>query len=257
MRLEPTYLERRSGEALVQRFSESFTVENVAFGDRPDLTFNANGIAVSIEITSLLPSDVHHAIKTHFDKLYRQEKVAVGMLVVPMEPDMWIKAAIERKWKSVQKYPNFSQMANLSLLVHRPGILLDVIDYDEPGFVNALHYGTAKAQHGFANIFYWTNNGVKSFERPSAPVPDVQHDVTNGYPAWITLSHIGTSKEGQAYFVDGYLSTDVPKEHTRIITPMTVQFQGLKPHMPPKHRIKIYYGPRDDDESISTSTQTV
>ena len=52
---------------------------------------------------------------------------------------MWVKAAVERKWKSVQKYSNFSSLDNLNLLIHRPGILSDITEYGDDGFINALN----------------------------------------------------------------------------------------------------------------------
>jgi len=233
MRSEPTILERRSGQALLDMYSARHKIDGADFGDRPDLTFFADAQYCAVEITSLLPSDVHHTIKTFFQKLYRNN-ISIGKIVIPIEPDMWIKAAIERKWKSVQKYDNFSTLTNLSLLIHRPGILADCIDYDEDGFINALRYGHSRSSHGFLNVLYWSGTRVVNLVKADKPVPDRIVDVTNGYPAWVVWSHISERSKTQAALDGKPIAFDVPAEHTRIVQPMTPEFIGHQPMMPVK-----------------------
>ena len=238
MRSEPTILERRSGEALLKKFAARHKIEGVIFGDRPDLTFFADGNYFAVEITSLLPSDVHHAIKTFFAKLYRNN-VSIGKMVIPIEPDMWIKAAIERKWKSVQKYDNFSALGNLNLLIHPPGIFRDSTEYDENGFINALMYGHAKSNHGFRNVFYWSGSRIVPFFREEGPLQPRNLDLTNGYPASIIWSHTSKQSETKEALDGKPISFDVPAEHTKIIKPMTPEFIGLPPLMP-KNDFRVY-----------------
>jgi len=245
MRSEPTILEKRSGQALLAAFATKHTIENEEFGDRPDLTFIADGHNVAVEITSLLPSDVHHTIKTFFKKLYRNG-IALGKIVIPIEPDMWIKAAIERKWKSVQKYSNFSSLENLNLLIHRPGILSDITEYDDDGFINALYYGHAKSSHGFLNVFYWSGTRIVPLPRASRSVPPRTLDLSNGYPAWIVLSHTSEQSKTRELLEGNPLSFDLPAEHTKIVKPMTPEFKGLPPLMP-ENNFRVSFGFREKE----------
>lgn len=240
MRSEPTILEKRSGQALLDTLAAGHTIENEDFGDRPDLTFTADGHHVGVEITSLLPSDVHHTVKTFFAKLYRNG-IAIGKIVIPIEPDMWVKAAIERKWKNVQKYSNFSSLENLNLLIHRPGILTDVTEYDDDDFISGLHYGHAKSSHGFLNVYYWSGTRVIPLAKATGPVPPRNLDLTNGYPAWIILSHTSEQSKTRELLEGKPLSFDLPAEQTKIIKPMTPEYQGVAPLMP-KNDFRISFG---------------
>lgn len=248
MRNEPTPLERASGSALVEKLSQHYQIDRPVFGDRPDLTFTSDGFNVAVEITSLLPEDVHHAIKMFFRKLLK-EGVNLGKLIIPREPDMWIKAAIERKWKSVQKYSNFRELDNLNLLVHRPGIMADVIDYDEEGFLRALNYGHALSTHGFLNVYYWSGKRVVAFVRPDGPVPPVEYDLSRGYPAWPLVSHMSSISKTRGLLEGKSISFNPPPEHTKVIKPMTPAFKGLKPHQP-EGDIRFKFGFKDEDEIL-------
>ncbi len=230
MRTESTVLERLAGQALIEALNRAHFVTDVEFGDRPDLVMSLNGGNAGVEIVSLLPAKVHEAAKLHSLSLFKKG-VSLAKLVVPIEPDEWVKAAIQKKWQIVQAYPKRRRPLRMSLLVHRPAVSVD-FEFADSGFINALSYGSARSKHGFDNVFYWSGESIHLLSRPEKHVPPTQVDLTRGYPAWIFITR--TSEQAQTIeLAESVESTfDVPFEHTKILPPLTAEFKGLRPLEP-------------------------
>jgi hypothetical protein len=167
--------------------------------------------------------------------LYRK-KVSTCRVIIPIEPHMWIKNVIEKKWEKVQKYPPTEFTKDLTLLIHPPRLINNVIDYDDDGFVGALDLGEACARHGFTGIEYWSGKRfVRLGNQPKADHTQLTWgDLSSGYPACGFVAHTGTDLRDE--LAGKHLSfDDVPMKHTKLLKPLSPQLQGLKPHMPPAH----------------------
>lgn len=239
MRPQPTRLERRAGQALLDALSSANYIDNPMFGDRPDLVVQVNGCATGIEIVSLLPAKIHEAAKLHFATLFKKG-VNWSKLVVPIEPDEWIKAAIENKWQIVQAYLKRHHPLRMNLLVHRPALLID-LEFADLGFINALSYGSARSKHGFDDVFYWSGTSIHRLAPPQQKVPPRIVDLSKGYPAWIFYSYTSEQSKTRSMLEGAAIPLAVPREHTKLITPMTPEFKGLKP-LEPEGDVRIFFG---------------
>ena len=233
-RREPTPEELATGAALLRSIDDGvFEISDFTYADRPDLTLRANGHAQGYEIAGLLPEHIHQNISQYSMWLYRKG-VKTCKISVPIEPHMWIKNVIEKKWERAQKFPKTEFTRDLTLLVHRPLIGSELIDYDEDGFLCALDLGAACATHGFAGIGYWSG---KRFVRLNPSGDKVDHkllkwkNLGQEYDAYIQIVHTGTNlcgnMEGRSFSF-----SDVPAKYTKDLKPMSPQLQGLTPKYP-------------------------
>jgi len=240
-RRDPTPEEIATGKALLASIDDGmYQITDFEFSDRPDIRLRANGHAQGYEVVSLLPEHIHQTIKEYSMWLYRK-KVSTCRVIIPIEPHMWIKNVIEKKWEKVQKYPSSEFTKDLTLLIHPPRLIENVIDYDDDGFIRALDLGEACSRHGFAGVGYWS--GKRFVRLGNQPKGDhtklVWEDLSSGYPAYGVVTHTGTDLRAE---LEGkHLSfDDVPMKHTKLLKPLSPQFQGLKPELPPaqlKYRI--------------------
>jgi hypothetical protein len=241
-RRDPTPEELATGKALLASIDDgTYEITDFEFADRPDIRLRVNGHPQGYEVVSLLPQHIHQTIKEFSMWLYRK-KVSTSKVIIPIEPHMWIKNVIEKKWEKVQKYPPGEFTKDLTLLIHPPRLINSIIDYDEEGFVHALDLGEACSRHGFSGVGYWSGKRfVRLGNQPKADHTQlVWGNLSSGYPACGFVSHIGTDLRPE--LAGKHLTfDDVPMKHTKLIRPLSPQLQGLKPNMPPPH-IKYQVG---------------
>jgi hypothetical protein len=249
-RRDPTPEELAVGKALLASIDDgTYKIADFEFSDRPDLRLRANGHPQGYEVVGLLPGHIHQTIKEFSMWLYRK-KVSTCKVIIPIEPHMWIKNVIENKWAKVQKYPATEFTTDLTLLIHPPRLINNVIDYDDDGFIRALDLGEACSRHGFAGIGYWSGKRflrLGTQQRKADHTKLVWDDLSEGYPAYGFVTHTGTDLREE--LAGKPLSfEDVPMKHTKSLKPLSPQFQGLKPRLPPPHlKYEIGFGTEPKD----------
>jgi hypothetical protein len=232
-RFIPTKEERGAGSALLNYLRMAgHHIEKDDFGDRPDLTFQLDGNFVGCEIVSMVPADMQQAIRT-FSQLMLRNNADVAKITIPIEPDMWMQTAIERKWAKVQKYPPSAYTANLSLLVHYPVLgVRDPVEYDRREFINGVCYGQAVSQHGFDNIFYWSGRNIYTLNHGKPPFQKVIPDLSNGYPAYVLWILSSAQDELRKRFENRSIPLQLPDGCTKHIKPLEPAYRNLKPYEP-------------------------
>jgi hypothetical protein len=244
-RAEPTAEEKAAGTALLKNLREDgYPITHEDFDDRPDLRFLINGEAFGCEIVGLVPEDMQQAMRTFSTVMYRRG-ADVAKITIPIEPDEWMKTTIERKWAKVQKYPRTLFTKELSLLVHPPYLgPSDPVEYDREEFVLGVRYGQAVANHGFANVFYWSGKRLFAFNDRGGPpsLKTYPFDLSEGYPAYI-MWIMSAGKEGlRERFENRSIPLALPAEHTKHIRPMDPNFKKLSPfEMKGDFRFQMYF----------------
>jgi hypothetical protein len=232
-RFIPTEEERAAGLALFDYLrTAGHKVVNEDFGDRPDLTCQLDGYFMGCEIVGMVPAEMQQAIRTFSQVMFRR-KVDVAKITVPIEPDMWMQAAIERKWAKVQKYPPSDYTQNLSLLVHYPMLRArDPVEYDRSEFVDGVCYGQAMAAHGFNNIFYWSGRKIYVLNHGKPPAPKVLGDLSKGYPAYCILIMSAGVEGLRTRFENRAIPLQLPPGCVKNIKPLEPAYRNLKPKEP-------------------------
>jgi hypothetical protein len=233
-RNEPTQEELTAGAALLKFFARcNVSVTDVDFGDKPDLRFSLSNIPVGCEIVSLMPSDMQQAMRTFFNFKFKNG-VDVAKIVIPIEPHSWMKKIIEKKWKIVQGYEKGPYTLNLFLLVHPPMLgHKDIVEYDHEGFIRGGRYGERIAEHGFRKIFYWSGSRIVVLDDDRGNIPPITYDtLPKGYPAYVIYSFMAEKEKFKERFGEKVHLLEVPKEHTKVIRPLTPEFQNVPPLLP-------------------------
>jgi hypothetical protein len=142
--------------------------------------------------------------------------------------------AIEKKWNKVQKYDKTLYTENLSLLVHMPMLgYQDVIEYDREEFVNGIACGERLSTHGFKNIFYWSGKRIIRLEGEKTNIPPIDYpSLPEGYPAYVMWIASTPNGDFRGTFGDEAHPAEFPKEHAKIIRPLTPAFNGGLPFYP-------------------------
>ncbi|WP_312515044.1 hypothetical protein [Massilia sp.] len=232
-RFVPTTEERAAGSALFDFLRQAgHDLIDEDFDDRPDLTYKLNGHYMGCEIVGMIPADMQQAIRTFSKVMFRRE-VDVAKITIPIEPDMWMQTAIERKWAKVQKYPLSKYTKNLSLLVHYPMLgPHDPVEYDRDEFIDGVCYGQSVASHGFKNIFYWSGKKIYllNYKKPSAP--RVMGDLSKGYPCYCIYIMSAGAEGLEERFKDRQIPLQMAPDRVKHIKPLDPAYRNLKPHEP-------------------------
>jgi len=232
-RLIATEEEQKAGEALFNYLRAcGNNLSETEYDDRPDLRCFIDGRPMGCEIVGLIPADMQQAIRVFARTMFRR-KVDVAKITIPIEPHMWMRTAIERKWAKVQKYPKTPYTENLSLLVHHPMLgYKDPVEYDRNEFVTGVQYGQAISNHGFANVFYWSGRKIYHLNHAKTTQKVKHGDLSKGYPAYIQWI-LSAGNEGlRENFEDRSVPLALPRDQVKHIKPMDPDYQGLKPHEP-------------------------
>jgi hypothetical protein len=242
-RNDPTPEELTAGDALLKFFAAcNVPVTDVDFDDKPDLRFALRDIPVGCEIVSLMPSDMQEAMRVFFNLKYKNG-VDVAKIVIPIEPHSWMKNTIEKKWKKVQGYEKGPYTLNLFLLVHPPMLgHKDIVEYDHEGFIRGVMYGERIAEHGFRKIFYWSGSKIVVLDEDKENIPPITYDtLPEGYPAYVIYAFMAEKEKFRERFGEGTHRLEVPKEHTKIIRPLTPEFKNVPPLLGPDVGVGFIY----------------
>ncbi|WP_156649008.1 hypothetical protein [Massilia sp. Leaf139] len=236
-RSAPTPEERATAQALIRYLSQGpFEITDVELKDTPDLRLRLNGHAQGYELAAVLPDDIHQNIKEFRGWLYHKRGKRESVVIVPLEPHIWMKEITEKKWGKAQKYEATEFTRNLILIVHPPRILGDTFDYDEDGFIEQLRIGVSCSNHGFAGIGFWTGKRLFWMDISHSKVDHTQlrwKRLSLGYPAYSIYCHMGTDEERlNDAAVKTFGIDDLPKEQVKLLKPRSPQFAGIKPHLP-------------------------
>jgi hypothetical protein len=244
VRSGPTDEEMVAGEALRSRFeADGIQVTGFEHSDRPDLRMNLDGVPYGIELVQIPSKKIMQLVHSRIDFLHNRAGKKVVQLVWPIEPDYWVKTAIEDKQKKLGAYRKRVGSERVSLLIHTPA-KGDIYTLSSKEEVELMQSAANHTSHGFDAIYFW-DAASKADVRDSFytlypcpfDVPRRELDVSHGYPTdsrFLYSKSVTTPNEGTTEHTEEFSREEIG---LILMHPENPTWRSAKPHFRTPRRI--------------------